>query len=112
MCRDRGAGERSLFVAEKLRFHELGRNRGAVQRNERAASARAFLVQCARDQFFAGSRFTPNANARFARGHVVDLGHHLAHRRAGPNDLVPAQPPLQIAIFLFEIARAAARCRP
>src|SRR5581483_12072620 len=34
-----GAGERAPEMAEQLRLHELGRDRGAVDRDERAALA-------------------------------------------------------------------------
>ena len=71
-----------------------------------AAVARAFFVQRARDQLLARARFAANADARFARGHLLDLRHHLAHRRARPHDLVPPEPPLQIAVFLLEAREA------
>ena len=100
------ARERAFFVAEKLRLHQLGGNRGAIQRNERPAVPRAFFVQRARDQLLARSRFAPNADARLARRHVLDLRHHLAHRRACPHDLMPAQPALQIAILFFQARQA------
>ena len=100
------AGERAFFVAEQLRFHQFCWNRGAVERNERAVSARAFLVQRAGDQFLAGAGFAADADARLARRNVLDLCHHFAHRRACPNDLMTPQPALQIAVFFFEMFEA------
>ena len=38
------AGERAFFVAEQLRFHQLGGNRGAIQRDK--GSARRGLFSC------------------------------------------------------------------
>jgi hypothetical protein len=66
----------------------------------------AFFVQRARDQFFASSRFAANADARLARRDPLDLCHHLAHCRTSPDDVVPPEPPLQIAVFIFKAREA------
>ena len=63
---------------------------------------RTFFVQRARDQLLARARFAANANARLARGHLLHLRHHVAHRGARPHNLMPTQPVLQIAVFLLE----------
>ena len=87
-CARGRSSKRSLLVPEQLRFHQLGGNRRAVQRNKRSGVPRAFFVERARDQFLARARFAANAHARLARRHLFDLRHHLAHRRAGPDDVV------------------------
>jgi hypothetical protein len=83
-----GSRERALFVAEELGFHQLGGNRGAIQGNERRIVTRTLLVQRAGDQLLARAGFAANAHARLACGHLLDLRHHLAHHRAGPDNLV------------------------
>src|SRR5712671_2372951 len=46
-------GERALLVAEQLRLDELGRDRRAVDGDERPLAARAALVDRARDELLA-----------------------------------------------------------
>ena len=72
-CRDAGAGERALFVAEQLGLDQLLRHRRAVHGDKRPLAARAAIVNRARDQFFAGAGLAENADARFAGGNPL---HH------------------------------------
>src|SRR5690606_20804046 len=55
IARDGGAGERALLVAEQLGLEDRLRDRGAVDRDERALGARRIIVQCAREQLLAGA---------------------------------------------------------
>ena len=63
-------------------------------------------MQRSRDQLFARSRFAANADSRFASRDLPDLGHHVTHRWACPDDVVPPEPPLQIAVFIFKAREA------
>ena len=101
-----GSGERAFFVPEELGFHQFGGNRRAIQRNEGTGAARTFFVQSAGDQLFAGSGFAANADAGFAGGDLLHLGHDFFHRGTGPDDVMAAQAFFQVAIFLFEMFQA------
>src|SRR6516162_1787310 len=102
----RRTGKRTLFVPKQLGFHQFSRYRRAVERNKRFSLTRALFMQCAPDQFFAGARLPANADACFARGYMLDLRHHFLHCRASPNDAMPPQALLQIAILIFEPRQA------
>ena len=52
-----GAGERALFVSEKLAFHQGFGHRGAIDRDERPARRVTEVMDCPRDQFFACTAF-------------------------------------------------------
>ena len=68
-------------MAKKLGFDELGRQRRAVHRDERAAAAsRAALVQLAGDQFFSGAGFTAHEHGRIGIGDLLDHRPHAIHR--------------------------------
>ena len=74
------ACERTFFVAEQFRFNQFARHRGAVHRNELALpTARALVVNGARDQFFARAGFAANQHRNFCRrdfgNQVIDLLH-------------------------------------
>ena len=71
-----GAREAALLVAEELALHELGRDRAAVDRHERAFAPRAGLVNHARHQLLAGARLARDVHGRLA---PRDLGDHRAH---------------------------------
>ena len=89
-------------MAEQLGFDQLGRNRRAVERDERARRARAVLVQRARDQFLARAGLAQDAHAGFAGRHALHLRHHAPHRVAGPNDVVLAHALAQLPVLLFQ----------
>src|SRR2546429_9443466 len=72
---------RSLFVAEKLGFNQLGGNGRAIQGDERMGAARRLFVNGARDKFFPGARLAQDANARFAGRDARDL--RSEERRVG-----------------------------
>src|SRR3546814_13217351 len=50
-----GTGEAALLVAEEFAFHQLRRDRAAVDRHERPAGARALGVDGAGDELLAGA---------------------------------------------------------
>ena len=83
-----GAGERALLVAEQLRLHQLGRQRAAVDGDERTAAARARLVDGARHQLLAGSGLSFQKNGHGARRHATSAQNDALHDRAPMDDLV------------------------
>ncbi len=98
----RRAGEGALLVAEKLALNQLGGNGRAVERDERPRGAVALLVQRARHQLLARAGFAVDADARFARGHALNLRHHAAHGFAGKDQRVLAHAGAQILILGFQ----------
>src|SRR4029077_18063576 len=80
------AGEGTLLVTKQFGLDQLSRNRSAIQRNERARSSRAALMQGACDQFLSRTGFSQNADTGLTRGHAFDLSHQLPHDLAGPDD--------------------------
>ncbi len=81
------AGERALLVAEQLRLHELGRDGGAVDLDERAARALAVLVNGAGHQLLARPALAVNQHVRIGGR---DQAHQLkqpSHPRAGRDDV-------------------------
>ena len=94
--------ERPLLVAKKLRFDQLRWNSCTVQRNESATSARALLVQRARNQFLARPGFAIDANPRFAGSNPFNLCHYTLHSLTRGNDLVFADAAAQFSILNFE----------
>ena len=100
------AGEGSLFVPKQLRFDQLGRHGGAVERDKRPAPARAPVVGGTGDEFLARAGLAQNAYAGFARRHPLDLRHKPLHHRAHPDHFVLAQPLAQFPVFFFQTRQA------
>ena len=73
------AGEAAALVAEQLAFHELGGNRPAIDRHERAVAPRPGLVNEFRHQFLARAGLAENMYrrlaARDARDHLAQMLH-------------------------------------
>src|SRR5262245_42370644 len=59
-----GIGERPSLVAEQFRFEELHRQRRTVDLDERRGLSRAFEMQRARHQLFAGAGLSANQHCR------------------------------------------------
>ena len=97
-----GAGERALFVAEKLGFDQLAGHGGAIQGDEGPVAARAALVQGAGDQLLPGAGFAQDADARFAGGYAVHLRHEAQHHAARMDDFVLADALAQLAVLVLE----------
>ena len=70
-----GAGEAALLVAEELAFHEFLRDRAAIHRHECLVRPRTLLMNHARHQLLAGTRFTADVNGCLAAG---ELGNRIA----------------------------------
>ena len=83
-----GAGERALFVAEDLAFHELARDRAAVERDHRLVAPRAQLVNGFGTQFLAGPAFASEKDRCLRRGRARDRLVQFAHRAGRPDQLV------------------------
>jgi hypothetical protein len=96
------AGEGAFFVAEELALDQFGGNGGAVEGDEWAGGAVAFLMQGAGDKLFAGAGFAIDADARFAGRDAVNLSHEAAHGFAFPDEIVLADAALELLIFVLQ----------
>ena len=85
-----GAGERTGLVAEELAFHEVGRDRGAIDGDHRPIGPRAGAVDGPRDELLAGAAFAAHQHAARRAGDAVDFRFQIAHRRAVADQLVVA----------------------
>ena len=61
--RDR-SGECSFFMTEQFTLQKSERDRGAIQFDKCPFPAAAQIVDCTRDEFFAGSRLAQDQHAR------------------------------------------------
>ena len=77
-----GSRERAGLVAEKLAFHQLAGNRGAIDRQQRPIGTRAGPMDRPRDQLLARPAFAANQHAAVGAGDAVDSLLQFAHRRA------------------------------
>ena len=68
-----GAGEAALAVAEKLAFHQLGRNGAAVDRHKGLICPRAECVDAPGDQFLAAARLAADVQRRLAACQFANL---------------------------------------
>lgn len=66
-------------MAEKLAFHQLGRNRPAIDRHKWLAGARSLFVDQPCDQFFAAARLSADVDRRLTARQLVDLFAQIAH---------------------------------
>ncbi len=82
LARGQCAGEGTLLVTEQLAFQQVGRNGAAVDRHERAITARRTLVDGARHHFLAGAGFAQHQHGGVERGHLFDHGAQRRDRRA------------------------------
>ena len=74
------AGERAALVAEQLALEQVLRDRGGVDGDERAARARAVLVQRTRDQLLARARLAGDEHGDDALAQAADGAEHVLHR--------------------------------
>ena len=77
------AGERAFFMPEELAFHQFGRYRTTVHRDESPAAARARFVDSTGDNLFAGTGFPENQDVRVVGRHLSDEAHHLPYGGGG-----------------------------
>ena len=81
-----GAREGAFLVAEKFRFHQVSRDGGHIQGDERRMSAWAVAVQRASDQFLAGSGFAVDKNRNMGLRQPADGAENLLHCRRFTDD--------------------------
>src|SRR5262245_17806710 len=75
-----GAGEGAFLVAEELAFHELARERRAVDLDECPLAPAAELVDRARDELLPGAGLTLDQDRAIGRRHLRDLLAHADER--------------------------------
>ena len=104
-----GAGEGAFLVAEQLALDQCGRQRRAVDRDERPRAAPAAVVERARDQLLAGSGLAQDQHRRIRRGHLLDLPQDRRDGGTAADDLVEAvgatSHPLQVNVLRRESLR-------
>ena len=86
--RDVGARERALLVAEQLAFHQVFRNRRAVDFDEWPVFARRMKMNGARNQIFTHAAFARQQHRRARGRHAHDGAEDLLHRGAAAHDVV------------------------
>ncbi len=74
-----GAGEGAFFVTEQFRFHQLGRDRRAVDRNEWLLATGTGLVQGLDEHFLADAGLTVDQQRNVLFQQAFGLAHGLFH---------------------------------
>ena len=96
-----------LLVSEELALEQAGRDRGAVQLDERPRSAAAQVVNRARDELFAGAGFALDEHGRVGGRDDLDLLEHVLQRRAVADDflevVLAANFVLEVQLFFVEL---------
>jgi hypothetical protein len=88
----RRAGERPLHVTEEVALHQAFGNRRAVERDQRAITARARVVDRARDELLAGAALAVDADVDVTDRDLRDARENLAHLRRLADDAVIGRP--------------------
>ena len=100
------AGEGTLGVAEEFAFEQIGRDRRAVDADQRAIATPAVVVNGARHQFLAGAALASDEHGGVGRRHEIDLAQRLLDSGAAADDAVviavDADLLLQIGVFQFQ----------
>ncbi|MNP20395.1 hypothetical protein D3C76_1129650 [compost metagenome] len=76
-----GAAEAAFSMAEKLAFHQLRRNRAAIDRDKGLVGPWSSLMNQAGDQFLATAGLATDVHRSLAAGQLVDLLAQIAHGR-------------------------------
>src|SRR5256886_13194337 len=104
----RRAGERALLVAEQLRLEQRLGERGAVDRDERAAAPRRARVDGAGDELLAGAALALDEHRGGAARDLLEERHHPAEGGARADDRAPlvqvAEPLLERAVLLDQFS--------
>src|SRR6267154_31069 len=69
-------------MTEQFALEQTGGDGGAIDPHERPVAPRAAVVQCAGNQFLAGSRLAQKENSGIGWGYDFQLAEHLAKRCA------------------------------
>src|SRR5579872_7101992 len=96
------SGKGAFFMTEKLGFDQFGGDCGAIERDECVFAARRAFVDGTRDQLFARSGFTEDADARLAGSDAIDLGNRPLHRGTNAQQLVLSQAGAEFAILRLQ----------
>src|SRR5262249_17616274 len=95
-----GAGERALLMTEQLAFEQAGRDRRAIELDQRAFAPGAQVVNGAGDQLLARAGFAANQDGRIGGRDRLDLFEDAFQRGTGADDLLEVPGGLNL---LFEI---------
>jgi hypothetical protein len=80
------SGKGSAFVPEKLTLEKTGRHRRTVYFDEIPAAARAELVNCTGDNFFAGPGFSRDQDGGVRWRYGLDFREDGAEATTAPHD--------------------------
>ena len=92
-----GAGKSALDMAKEFAFEERADQGAAVDRHEWFAHASAFVVQCPRDQFFAGAALARDQHRGVRAGHFGDHCAQGTHAGRLPDEV--GQFAAQVGVF-------------
>ena len=98
---DDGAGESALLVSEQFAFEQAGGQRRRVHSDERALATRTEVVDRARDQLLAGSRFAEDQHRAVGWRDRLDRRQRLAQGPAFADDLGEFLVELALEVLLF-----------
>ena len=105
--------ERALLVAEQLALDQAGRQRGAVDADERALAPRAAFVDGVREQFLARARFAEQQHRAVGGRHLLHPLERQPQDVAVADDLVEVMAVLdflvQVDVLGLQLAGSAAR---
>src|SRR6202008_3793794 len=102
-----GAGKGALLVAEQLALQQPGGDSRTIQLDERAAPARAQVVQGPSDELLARAAFAPNEYGGAGGGDRLRFLENAVEGGAIPDDLpevvLGSDLPLQVGVLLGEL---------
>src|SRR5262249_4213799 len=98
----------ALLDAEKLAFHQSLRQRGAVERHERASRARAAVMQRSGDQVLAGAALAADQDVDRAVADAFDELQHSLDLGVVSNNSMAGLPALELAPQLRILLRKVA----
>ena len=111
-----GAGEGALLVTEQDRFHQIVRDRAAIDRDERLRLALAAAVDGAGEQFLADAGFALDQHRNGRSRGLLRGAQHARHGLAAGDDVGEGQPAfaavpdaLQLALQRAGVQRIAQR---
>ncbi len=97
----RGSRERTLHVTEQLAFEQVLRQRSTGDFHEGLIAAVGLLVNRSGGHGFAGAALAENQHGGFRVGHTFDEVEHLEHFIIVPDDVLHAEPLIELGFERF-----------
>jgi hypothetical protein len=106
-------GERAFFMPEQFALDQGGRNRRAIDRDERLIGARRTVMNSFGDEVLARAAFSEKQNRRsLARRDLAREPDHLRHRRRFADNLIETEPPHLLQAQITNLAPESAGLDP